>query len=74
MSDEYTDAFMEELHALLVSPPPPERFNNCVGQCRYNYAVVCDNFSRCRVCGWNPEVDKARRPKTRERVLNERKK
>jgi hypothetical protein len=32
MSDEYTDAFMEELHALLVSTPPPERFNNCVGQ------------------------------------------
>lgn len=38
--------------------------------CKYNMAVSCTDH-KCENCGWNPEVDEARREKTRERVRNE---
>ena len=47
----------------------PVSFNvNTNSGCLYNKAVMCDDKSKCRTCGWNPLVDSERRPKTRERL------
>lgn len=39
--------------------------------CAYNSAVICPEKDKCKSCGWNPVVDAKRRPKVRERVLDE---
>ena len=39
--------------------------------CPFNMAIDCTKKDKCKSCGWNPDVDAARREKTRERVLNE---
>ena len=37
--------------------------------CPFNQAVDCDKDNRnCDKCGWNPDVDKERKEKTRERL------
>lgn len=39
--------------------------------CPYNGGIICPEKDKCKSCAWNPEVDAARRPKTRERVLKD---
>lgn len=39
--------------------------------CPYNKGVVCEDKDSCISCGWNPVVDKARRAKTREKLIKE---
>lgn len=34
-------------------------------ECPYNEGVLCSKNRICRKCGWNPEVDKARKKKLR---------
>ena len=28
--------------------------------CLYNNGVICDNFTMCKTCGWNPDVKEKR--------------
>lgn len=39
--------------------------------CFYHQTTICcTNHNKCKTCGWNPRVDKARREKLRESGLD----
>ena len=40
------------------------------GNCVFNVAVMCSEI-RCNKCGWCPAVEKERKKKIREELLNE---
>lgn len=69
MSDEYWDAFFDELHAVMVNSANTADMSAVAGQCDYNRNVLCDRKTDCKKCAWNPAVDKARRPKTIKRAM-----
>ena len=69
MSDEYWDAFFDELHAVMVNSKNTADIVTFGGACNYNRNVVCDGKDDCKKCAWNPAVDKARRPKTIKRAM-----
>ena len=69
MSDEYWDAFFDELHAVMVNSANPAGISTAPGQCDYNKNVNCDGKDDCKKCAWNPAVDKARRPNTIKRAM-----
>lgn len=41
------------------------------GLCMNNTGVFCDEHN-CERCGWNPEVEAARKANIRERIVRER--
>ena len=38
------------------------------GACYYNIMIDCPKHDRCDKCGWNPENDKARKDRAREKL------
>lgn len=49
-----------------------QRGENC-RESPENVGIVCENTSRCNLCGWNPKVREERIKKIREERRRERK-
>lgn len=42
------------------------------GVCKFNKSILCEQYSGCGQCGWNPLVFEERRRKQREEIALER--